>query len=62
MKSGLHEDDEAAFIGSLADELLKYRDCRYYTMHCTGQPQYELLKMRMGDAISYMSCGDEVKI
>ncbi len=62
VKSGLHEDDEAAFIGSLADELLKYRDCRYYTMHCTGQPQYELLKMRMGDAISYMSCGDEVKI
>ncbi len=62
VKSGLSEDEENTFIGRLSEELLKYHDCHYYTMHCTGLQQYGLLKKHMGCAIDYMSCGEIVEI
>ena len=31
-------------------------------MHCTGEAQYGLLKDELGDAISYMGCGDVIEI
>ena len=40
VKSGLPETEETAFIHALADKLLEHPGCRYYTMHCTGLPQY----------------------
>lgn len=62
VKSGLTQEQETRFIHSLADKLLEQTGCRYFTMHCTGLPQYEVLKKRMGNAIHYMSCGDKVEI
>ena len=62
VKSGLTEKDEATFIHSLAEELSAHTDCRYFTMHCTGTTQYGLLKNELGDAISYMGCGDIIEI
>lgn len=34
----------------------------YYTMHCTGEAGYLLLKERMGSRIHYLSCGDIIHI
>lgn len=34
------------------------RRCEYYTCHCTGQPQYDYLKQRMGDRLHSLSTGD----
>lgn len=62
VKSGLSEAEETAFILSLADRLLENHHCQYFTMHCTGLPQYEILKKRMGNSINYLSCGDCVRI
>lgn len=62
VKSGLSEEEEAAFIHSLAQELTAQAHCHYFTMHCTGTTQYGLLSKEMGDTISYMACGDRVKI
>ncbi len=62
VKSGLPEAEETAFIHALADKLLEYPGCRYYTMHCTGLPQYQILADRMKDSISYLSCGESVTI
>ena len=62
VKSGLSNNSESAFIHALSLKLLNHQGCRYYTMHCTGLPQYELLKKNMNDAIGYMSCGDTVII
>ena len=62
VKSGLSNDSESAFIHTLSLKLLNHQGCRYYTMHCTGLSQYELLKKNMNDAIGYMSCGDTVII
>ena len=60
-KSGLVEEQEKAFIRSLAGKLLEHGGCRYFTMHCTGLPQYGILKEIMGDTVSYMSCGEKVE-
>lgn len=61
-KSGLSQQQEKQFICTLAERLLKTSDCNYYTMHCTGVPQYEMLKERMGNRINYMSCGESVEL
>ena len=62
VKNGLSEEEEAAFIHSLAQELTAQAHCHYFTMHCTGTTQYGLLSKEMGEAISYMACGDRVEI
>ena len=61
-KSTLLPDSQREFIKTLAGRLLEYSGCRYFTMHCTGLPQYEVLKSKMGNAISYMGCGDTVEL
>lgn len=61
-KSGLPHQQERQFICTLAERLMKTSDCNYYTMHCTGVPQYEMLKERMGNRINYMSCGESVEL
>lgn len=60
VKSGLSEQEESDFILSLADKLLSFDDCQYYTMHCTGVEQFEQLKKRMHERIKYLSCGEFV--
>lgn len=62
VKSGLPEAEETTFIHALADKLLEHPGCRYYTMHCTGLPQYQILADRMKESISYLSCGESVTI
>ena len=62
VKSGLSEEEEATFIHSLARELTANAPCHYFTMHCTGAAQYSMLNEEMGDAISYMACGDQIEI
>ena len=34
----------------------------YYTCHCTGVPQYEYLKEKMGDRLQYLACGAIVEV
>lgn len=62
VKSGLTEEEENSFIDTLANHLMQYEVCKFYTMHCTGTEQFEKLKLIMGDAISYLSCGEKVTI
>lgn len=62
VKSGLSVADEQAFIENLADKLMSYKDCKYFTMHCTGTEQYLKLKDIMGDQIKYLSCGESLDI
>ena len=62
IKSGLTEAEEAEHIRALAGRLAAHESCRYVTMHCTGLPQYARLKALLGDAISYLSCGDQMVI
>ncbi len=49
-------------IESLADELMKYGNTKFYTMHCTGEEQFNRLKSFMGAQIEYLACGDNVTI
>lgn len=44
-----------------AAELLKYKT-KYFTCHCTGVKQYEYLKKKMKEQISYISAGKSFKI
>ncbi|EJX06809.1 metallo-beta-lactamase family protein [gut metagenome] len=59
-KSGLTATEEAAFIKQLAEKLLAYPGCHYYTMHCTGIEAYTQLKQYMQDRINYLSTGDDI--
>lgn len=58
--SASHE--ELSFISNLAHELMKYEQCKFYTMHCTGTEPYQQLKSIMGNQIEYLSCGESVEI
>lgn len=62
VKSGLGEVEEAKFIEMLASQLMSYKNCRFYTMHCTGTTQYRALKEIMGEQIRYLSCGQSIII
>lgn len=61
-QNGLTTTDESVFIEQLADKLLTYPNCHYYTMHCTGTEAYIQLKQHMQDRINYLSAGDEVTL
>ena len=61
-KHGLSKTEETLYIQQLADHLLSFQSCQYYTMHCTGETGYLLLKERMGSRIRYLSCGDIIHI
>ena len=52
---------DAKFLDEAADYLLS-RKSLYYTCHCTGVPQYEYLRRRMGERIGYLSSGDCLEI
>lgn len=62
VKSGLDEVSEDTFIKSLANELMKYKDTMFYTMHCTGEEQYNKLRSLMGRQVEYLACGDIIMI
>lgn len=56
----LHGEDRA-FLEAAAEQMLA-GSTRYYTCHCTGTEQYEFLKQRMGERLSYLSTGDCITI
>lgn len=48
------------FIQLLCNELQKFNNCKFYTMHCTGQEAFEKMHAILGDSISYLTCGESV--
>lgn len=42
----------------LARNLLSADGCRYFTMHCTGQENYQFLKTVMHERLDCLSCGE----
>ena len=61
--SGLHlmGVTDKTFVSSFGDALLQ-TGCICHTCHCTGLEAYDVLKAAMGDAISYLSCGNTIEI
>ncbi|MBR6728397.1 MAG: MBL fold metallo-hydrolase [Clostridia bacterium] len=51
----------AAALDRIAARLLE-GNTRYYTCHCTGEPQYAYLKDRMEERLHYLSCGTAEEI
>ncbi len=58
--SGLDTKEETAYIKALAHRLLAYKNCRFYTMHCTSYSVYLRLREIMGERINYLSCGEKI--
>lgn len=52
---------DAELLAEAANRLLSY-PTRYFTGHCTGLAQYEFLREKMGDRISYLSAGSCLEI
>ena len=52
---------ESEALARIAGQLMQ-KDTVYYTCHCTGIPQYDFLRERMGERIRYLSCGTTVQI
>lgn len=50
-----------AVLSGMASRLLRLCP-HFYTGHCTGVPQYEFLKTRMGEALDYLAAGRETEI
>lgn len=51
-----------AWLDSLADTLCGFGDCKYMTMHCTGEECFLKLKDKMGDRIDYLKCGTSLSL
>jgi 7,8-dihydropterin-6-yl-methyl-4-(beta-D-ribofuranosyl)aminobenzene 5'-phosphate synthase len=52
----LDKDETLDYLNELAKEL-KTRRSIYYTCHCTGKKQYDVLHQLMGDQMNYLSTG-----
>ena len=55
--------DPAGLEQSVLDEaarVLLEHNAVYYTCHCTGLPQYEYLKQRMGNRLRYLAAGQQI--
>ena len=52
---------DSKVLDETAQVLLGY-DAAYYTCHCTGLPQSEYLKQRMGDRLNYLAAGQQITI
>ena len=61
LKDTDYTQEEREEIMGIAAELKTYHT-RFFTCHCTSVPGYELLKAAMGDQLSYVHSGDEVKL
>ena len=61
---GMHlmRGTDDAGLDSLAGTLCGCGDCRYLTMHCTGEECFLRLKDKMGDRIEYLKCGTSVSL
>lgn len=59
-KHGYSEED-VDYIKKTAAELTKIRT-KVYTMHCTGEEPYEMMKEIMGEQIEYVHSGDEIAL
>lgn len=46
----------------LTEKLLAKKNCKYYTMHCTGIENFVYLQKRMNERISYFYCGSQIKL
>ena len=63
--AGMHlakGNEDKGSISTLAHELMRYDNCTFYTMHCTGTEQYKQLREIMGDQMKYLSCGEIAEI
>ena len=56
------ELSESQKVLDYAAEVLNRYNCKYYTCHCTGVPQYEYLKTLMGNKLDYLSTGKILNI
>ena len=56
-----HKIDDETKLAFYARELMKY-DTVYYTCHCTGERQYDLLKKYTDERLNYLSCGECIEI
>jgi 7,8-dihydropterin-6-yl-methyl-4-(beta-D-ribofuranosyl)aminobenzene 5'-phosphate synthase len=45
-----------------AAQVLLEHNAVYYTCHCTGLPQYEYLKQRMGSRLRYLAAGQQIVV
>ncbi|MCE5343806.1 MAG: MBL fold metallo-hydrolase [Eubacteriales bacterium] len=50
---------EVTVLDEAARVLSEY-ETQYYTCHCTGIPQYDYLKKKMGNQLAYISAGQEL--
>lgn len=55
------EDGISTQLDYAANVLSGY-STQYYTCHCTGLPQYEYLKTRMGEQLHYLSTGQTLVV
>ncbi|MBS6397024.1 MAG: MBL fold metallo-hydrolase [Clostridiales bacterium] len=55
------QPEEYGRMDRTAEKLLEY-PAVYYTCHCTGVPQYEYLKGKMGDALHYLAAGQTLDL
>lgn len=61
MKVDCDQEQGKNELKALADDLMK-SDTDFYTCHCTGQPQYDLLKTHMQNRLHYLSAGSAIII
>ena len=62
MKKTEYREDQLDEIDEIARSLMKYERTKFYTCHCTGIPAYERMKAIMGERLTYVHAGEEIKV
>ena len=57
----LMKQEDSRVLSAVADTLLRLPTV-YYTVHCTGQTQYDFLKARMDNRLHRLSTGTVLRI
>lgn len=62
MKKTEYRKDQLREIDNIAEKLLELKRTRFVTCHCTGLLAYERMKEIMGERLSYVHSGEEIRV
>lgn len=60
--NGLGKEDEKIFVNTLCNQLKTFDGCQFFTMHCTGEDAYQMMRNNIGSKINYLSVGQSINL
>lgn len=56
------KEETRKLIEEISFVLMKLKNTKYYTCHCTGKDAYQLMREKMKEQIDYLYCGNTIEV